>query len=227
MAGIRSARGLARLCCALATAPLAALSPVLAAPLTTSEIATLCAQAEGAAHCGQLIEEVQLKRLPNLATREGAVLKVTLFPSGMAFFTDTEALNGGRSYSLWDYIDQINAVLIYTSEGDAVTFTLLQRASGRKIELPAEPKLSPDRQRLVTADFCPTRCVNELAVWRVVRDGVRKESAWKPAESWVDAAATWTDAETLGIEYTSAGASKSALMTRRLADPGWLRAPSP
>jgi len=167
---------------------------------------------------------VQLKRLPNLAVRDGATLKVSLYPAGVASFVDTEALNGGRSYSLWDYLDGINAVLLYTTDADTVTFTLVQRANGRKIELPTEPKLSPDRQLLVTADFCESRCVNELALWRVSREGVRKESAWKPAQDWSDATATWKSPETLVIEYRPAGAPMVEVLERRIADPSWVRA---
>ena len=91
-----------------------------------------------------------------------------------------------------------------------MTFTLLQRANGRKVELPAEPKLSPDRARLVTADFCARRCSNELAVWRVTRDGVRKEYSWKPTEAWADAAATWKDADTLVDRIHAPGAGSGS-----------------
>jgi hypothetical protein len=199
----------------------------LAAPLAQEEIVTLCARAEGPSHCGRLIEEVQLKRLPSLAVRDGANLKVSLYPAGAATFTDSEAPNGGRSYSLWDYLDPINAVLLYTTDGEAVSFTLLQRANGRKYELPTEPKVSPDRQRLATADFCARECTNELAVWRVSRDGVRKELAWKPKDAWVDAGVTWKDTETLVVEYTTAGAGKPAVIERRLGDAGWTRVAGP
>lgn len=206
---------------------LVTLAPVAAATLGADELAGLCANAEGPPHCGRLVEQVQLKRLPNLATRDGPTLKVSLYPAGSATFADTEAQNGGRSYSLWDYLDPINAVLLYTTDGDAVSFTLLQRANGRKFELPAEPRLSPDRQRLATADFCATRCVNELAVWRVGRDGVRKEAAWKPKEGWADAAVTWKGDDTLVVEYTVAGRDKPTVLERRLSDAGWLRTPAP
>jgi hypothetical protein len=204
-----------------------ALPPAAAAPLTTEEIAAACLNAEGTSHCGRLVEEIQLKRLPKLATRDGPTLKVQLYPAGVATFNDTEALNGGRSYSLWDYLDPINAVLLYTTDGDAVSFTLLQRASGRRTELPTEPKLSPDRQRLVTADFCAKQCVNELAVWRVTREGVAKEAVWKPAEAWADAGATWRDPDTIVVEYTPAGAAAPGTLVRRLNDAGWQRLPPP
>jgi len=198
-----------------------------AASVTPEELAGICANAEDSPHCARLVEEVQLKRLPNLAVRDGTTLRISLYPSGTAAFADTEALNGGRSYSLWDYISEINAVVLYTTDGDDVTFTVLQRATGRKTELPSEPKVSPDRAHIVTADFCETRCVNELAVWRVTRDGIRKESTWKPRESWSDAVASWKSAETIAVEYTPAGAQKSSRVERRLDDPTWVRAAAP
>lgn len=196
-----------------------------AVPLTREELVKICAEADGSAHCGRLVEEAQLKRLPNLAIREGATLRVSLYPSGTATFADTEALNGGRSYSLWDYLDAINAVVLYVTDGDNTSFTLLQRINGRKIDLPAEPKLSPDRQRLVTADFCATRCVNELAVWRVTREGVRKEYSWNPNAGWTDAVASWKDTDTVVVEYGVSGQPAAQAIERRLADPGWLRHP--
>ena len=224
MAHLRDARYTVRGAVAVAAALSVAAQAV---PPTPDELARICAQAEDSPHCGRLVEETQLKRLPNLAARDGAALRVSLFPSGTVAFTDTEALNGGRSYSLWDYISEINSVVLYTTDGEDVTFTLLQRANGRRIELPADPKISPDRARLVTADFCAKRCVNELTVWRITREGVHKESTWKPAEPWADVVATWKDAETLAIEFTVAGAPARSRLERRLADPPWVRSTAP
>jgi hypothetical protein len=197
-----------------------------AAPVTPEELATLCANAEDTAHCGRLVEEVQLKRLPNLAVRDGVNLRVSLYPSGSKTFTDVEQPSGGRSHSLWDYLGPINAVLLYTTVDETVTFTLLQRATGRQVELPAEPKVAPDRQRLVTADFCPTRCVNELAVWRIAPEGITRELAWKPTEAWSDAVATWKDEGTVRVEYTVSGSTGSKTLERKLGDPGWTRSPA-
>jgi len=227
MAASRRRRSRSGLAGVLAVIALVTVRIATALPLSTEEIAVTCAHAEGTAHCGRLVEEVQLKRLPKLAARDGATLKVQLYPAGVATFTDTEAQNGGRSYSLWDYLDPINAVLLYTTDGDVITFTLLQRASGRRTELPIEPKLSPDRQRLVTADFCAKQCVNELAVWRVTREGVHKEAAWKPAEPWADAGASWRDPDTIVVEYTPAGAAGPGTLVRRLDDAGWRRLTPP
>jgi hypothetical protein len=224
MAFVRHARSAARAALALA----ALLSRVaVAEPLAPEELAKVCAQAEGSAHCGRLVEAVQLNRLPNLAVRDGATLRVSLYPSGVSTFADTETLHGGRTYSLWDFINEINAVVLFTTNDGNASFILLQRTSGRRIDLPAEPKISPDRTRLVTADFCASRCINEIDVWRVTKDGVRKEYSWQPKEQWADAAATWKNADTVVVEYTAEGSSTSARLERRLTDPGWLRYTAP
>jgi hypothetical protein len=202
-------------------APLAALS----APLADAEIAGLCAQAEDASHCGRLVEGAQLKRLPGLARREGDQLLVTLFPQGSATFTDSDDPVNGRSYSLWDYLDDLNAVLLYTTAGEKTTFTLLQRTTNRRYELPTEPQVSPDRQRLVTADVCGPRCTHEVAVWLITRDGIRKELAWSPARDWTDASAKWKNTDTLVIEYSVGEAATPGSLERKLGDASWKRLP--
>lgn len=194
-----------------------------AAPLSSGEIGETCAGAEDAAHCGRLIETRQLARLPGLARRDGSALVVSLFPAGNATFIDDDDPVKGTSYSLWDYIDGINSVVLYVTAGDHARFTLLQRATNRRIDLPAAPRLSPDRQRLAVADICLERCANEIAVWRVMREGFHKELRWTPLASWADADAAWRDADTLAIAYTVAATGVTATVERKLDDRSWTR----
>ncbi len=198
-----------------------------ALPLSLDEITTVCGSGAGPENCARRIEAVQLKRLPDLAKREGATLTVSLYPSGTIAFTDVDARSGERTYSLYDYVSEINAVVLYVTDGEESSFALLQRATGRETPLPADPHLSPDRQNLLTADFCAGHCAGELAVWRVTRDGVHKTLAWRPRETWIDAAATWKDADTIAIEYTPAGEQKTRALERHLADADWIRVPAP
>jgi hypothetical protein len=210
---------LAAICCV----PLVA----LAARLTPAEVREVCANADGTAHCGRLIETLQLQRLPGLARREGNVLSVALYPTGTATFTDVDDAISGRSYSLWDSLDPINAVLLYTTTNETTSFTLLQRRTNRRFTLPAEPVLSPDRQRLVVADICAKHCGNEITVWRISGEGLRKELVWSPGNDWIDAAAQWKDADTLSVEYSVAGQPSDAKLERKLTDPAWTRLPPP
>jgi hypothetical protein len=149
---------------------------------------------------------------------------VSLFPSGTATLADTEALNGGRSYSLWDYISELNAVVLYTTDGDDVTFTVLQRANGRRPSC-YRPEGLAGLTRLVTADFAKS-AASTLAVWRVTRDGIRKEWAGSPV-TWSDAVASWKGIDTVTVDYTAAGTQARSRVERRLDDPTWVRVTPP
>ena len=209
---------------ALAVAAIALVAaPAPAVPPTRDEVVQGCSEADDMAHCGRLIEQQQLKRLPGLAKREGVDLKVNLFPSGTATFTDVENPLQPLSYSLYDSIDPLNAVLLFKTDGEKATFVLLQRASNRATELPSEPKLSPDRQRLATADFCAADCANEIAIWRVARDGAAKELVWRTTEDWTDATPRWKDADTIVVDYTTASDGIRHTVERKLAADGWIK----
>lgn len=215
------------LAAAFAAASLCAAERAVALGLSTEEIARLCANAEGLAHCGRLVEEVQMQRAPGLAARSGDVLTITLYPAGRVAFADDPAVDGGKGYALWDYLDPANLIVLYVTRGDDASFLVLQRTSGRTVEVPAEPKLSPDRQRLATADFCAEHCTNALTVWRVRPEGVAKEATWAPGERWADAAVRWKSADTLQVEYTRDPNAPPRMLERRLGDPGWTRIAAP
>lgn len=195
----------------------------VAVPVSLDEITQLCGGGPGPENCGRRIEAVQLKRLPDLARRDGGTLSVSLFPAGSTSFVDTGAQGRERTYSLYDYLSEINAVVLYVTDGTDASFLLLQRATGRRTELPADPRLSPDRQNLVTADFCANHCSSEIAIWHVTRDGVYRTHSWRPHASWSDASATWKGDATITVEYTLAGQSASAVLERRLTDSDWAR----
>jgi hypothetical protein len=202
---------------------LAASVSVHAAPVTAARITELCAQADGPAHCGRLIEADQLKTLPNLAVRDGATLKVLLFPSGAREFVDVDSLAGGTTWSLWDYWSPVNVVVLYTTDLDRIGYATLQRTTGQVVALPAEPSLSPDRQRLAVADFCRANCDNEVSVWRIARDGISKEYGWKPDAEWSDVTLQWKGDNTVVVEFTPKGDDKARTLERRMTDPGWQR----
>ena len=149
---------------------------------------------------------------------------MSLYPQGTATFTDVDDPLNARSYSLWDSLDAINSVLIYTTTSDTTSFTLLQRRSNRRFTFPAEPVLAPDRQHLVTTDVCTRDCSNEIVVWKISGAAIVRELAWKVPPEWSDAAATWKDAETLRIEY-NAGNQPDTTIERKLSDAAWSRVP--
>ena len=197
--------------------------PLAAAPIPQDKVMELCAGVEGITHCGRRIETEQLKALPDLAKRDGDTLRVKLFPSGTRDFVDTATAGSDRGYALWDYWSPINAVVLFVTSGDEISYAVLQRATNALTALPAEPVLSPDRQRVAVADFCPARCANEVTLWRVTREGLRREATMKPAGAWADVTVAWKDEETLSIQYTTPGAAKPRSEDRVLSDRAWQR----
>ena len=195
----------------------------VAAPPTPAELTKLCSNAEDQAHCGRLVEARQLPKLKAVATREGDELKIALLPVGLATFRDAVNIIGARTYAVWDYIEDLEAVVLFATDGDRTEFWIVARRGGGEFRVPSEPVLAPGHRRFATADFCADACDNELAVWRIDDSGVRKELTWKPSETWADAGVTWKGAEALAIEYTVAKASSPRTLERRINDATWTR----
>lgn len=194
-----------------------------AAPLSPERVQQLCANVEGPTHCGRLIEAEQFKALPNLATRDGDTLRVTLYPTGTRDFVDVATASNDRSYTLWDYWSPINAVVLLVTSGDTITYALFQRATGQYTVVPAEPVLSPDRQHVAVADFCAQQCANEVSLWRVTRDGLRKDATFAPAVPWADVTVSWKSPEVLTIQYKSSANEPPKTVERALTASDWRR----
>ncbi len=192
-----------------------------AAPPTPERVMELCNNAESPTHCGRLVEAEQLKVLPNLATRTGDTLRVSLYPSGTRDFVDSFAIDAEKSYAVWDYWSPVNAVVLFVAAGDTVGYAVLQRATGNLTTLPAEPLLAQDRQRVAVADFCPKQCANELTVWRVTRDGLVRELVYKPTAAWADVTVAWKDPDTLTISYLAPGSDTPRTVERKLTAADW------
>jgi hypothetical protein len=189
----------------VAAALLAAASPALAGSVTAAQIAALCGNAEDTPHCGRMIEEQQLKRFAGIASRDGDELRVTLYPRGDVLFRDVVRPTAVESYTLWDVLADINGVLLFVNQGDRASYLLLMRNNGRQFRLPAEPAVSPDRAYVVTADFCASGCDNEVALWRLTRDDVRKERVLRADGPWTDVTAAWSGSDEVVVDYTQEG----------------------
>jgi len=200
-----------------------ALSRAMAAPPTAAELSKLCGNAEDQAHCGRLVEARQLQRLKSVATREGDELRIELLPVGSTTFRDAVNIIGARSYSVWDYVDDLESVVLFATNGDRSEFWWIQRRGGGEYRLPAEPVLAPGHRRFATADFCVQDCENQIAVWRIDGSGVRKELTFTPPEAWQDASVSWKNSNTLSIEYTPVNETTTRTIERRLEDPTWSR----
>jgi hypothetical protein len=158
-----------------------------------------------------------------VATREGDELRIELLPAGLATFRDAVNIVGARTYAVWDYIEDLQAVVLFATNGDRSEFWIVERRGGGEFRVPSEPVLAPGHKRFATADFCADGCDNEVAVWRIDGTGVHKDLAWRPAETWADAGVAWKGPESLSVEYTVAKESSPRTLERRLNDATWNR----
>ncbi len=160
-----------------------------------------------------------MKRLPGVATRDGDTLKVALYPSGTATFTDVDTISGGTSYALWDYLvrDQRDGAL-----GDARRRRRLPaRAAGHQPADPAarragalaRPAAHRDGGLLPAALREPAR-----GLARHARRRACASRSGRPRERWSDAGVRWKSQETLVVDYTVDGAETGKTLERRLAD---------
>jgi hypothetical protein len=194
-----------------------------AAPPSRAELTALCVEAEDQAQCGRLVEARLLRKLSRIVERDGDELRVSLVPFGLAVFRDSAYARGSRSYAIFDYLEDLDTLVLFTTQGERSGFLLVQRRGGGEFAIPSEPVFSADRKRFATADVCADGCENEIAVWRVEPDGIRKEAWWKPPAEWSDASVTWRTGGVLAIEYATAADAGSQTVERRLADPSWRR----
>ena len=197
-----------------------------AAAPTAAEVTAICANAEDQAHCGRLVETRRLKSLSRIVERDGDELRVSLAPFGMTIFRDAIAISGARSYAVWDYLEDLDTLVLFTTDGDRTGFLLVQRRGGDEYRLPSEPVLAPDQRHFATADFCAQDCDNEVAIWRIAQQGgVRKEATWSPAAPWSDVTVAWKGADTIALEYSLPNDAHARTLERRLGDPAWKKMP--
>jgi len=176
-------------------------SPPALPALTDQEIAALCRDADGTAHCGKLIEHAVLDRHPGVASRVGGVLRINLARGREIDLADGgKASPGGLDYSLWDVLDAPGYAVVWAQEADASRYLLVDREDGHIYKLPGEPMLAPDRSYFACADFCARGCVNELSLWKVEPHGLRRSATYRPAERWVDAGVRWQNRDTLLLD---------------------------
>ena len=216
---MRAVRFCVRAACALAMLLVPAFA--IAAAISRADLVSLCADAEDQAQCGRLVEARQLRTVARFVERNGDELRVQLSPFGLSVFHDTVNATGATTYAVWDYLENLDTLVLFTTRGERTGFLLVQRRGGEEYRVPSEPVIAPDERHFATADFCERECDNGVAVWRIGRDGIRKDATWTPPAAWTDVSVAWRGANAIALEYTLANESQPRTVERRLDDPSW------
>ncbi len=207
--------------CALAAAISWISLTALASPLSQQEIVNLCGDAQDPTHCGRLVEEVQLKRLPNLARRDGDALIVSPLPVGDSY------LQGQRRSDRWTFVQPLGLPRLHQRRRP-----LLDRGRCDDIHTRAtndERAIRSARRSAPVAGQAahrhPWMCARRNAPTKSqygasAPESLRKELTWEPGSAVGGRCRDWKDGNTLAIEYNAAGADQGDRRRARAFRPG-------
>lgn len=151
--------------------------------------------------------EVKLRQYSHYAQRSGKTLKLTLANGKTLAFVDKSNPAGGTGvkYEFVDYIQPIDHFLIsyLVSEGGA--YVLINRNTGKQLNIDEAPVFSPAFDRFITVSICDAYCPYRLQIWQI-KPQPRLEETFEPEQYWASGSAKWRDGKTIEV-------------TKEIADP--------
>lgn len=131
-----------------------------------------------------VIEKACLPLLEGVAIRADDVLRILLRNGTTKAFKDSPSScreargpNTCFFHALSGYYPENDAVVVERRLDGPTQFLLgaymVERATGRVIDLPTAPRFAPDRSRFVSMSVCADHCANRVDIWSI-QDGVAK-----------------------------------------------------
>jgi hypothetical protein len=191
----------------------------IAAP-TALRMAELCKDTEDLRECGKKIETVQIQSAGRLVVRKQKLLTLNLKDGTRTHFLDSGGGEGGEGFAFFSYHAAADAITLYHNKADRLGFFVIARDGGAGSATPAEPLFSASGQTFLTVDVCKRECENRIAVWRISAEGVRRQAEFAVPSTVNDAAAAWTPAGTVWIEFSRDTGKTNFEMP--LSDPRWV-----
>ncbi len=158
--------------------------------------------------CSRYLENELAREHPQLFSRQGSKLVISLTSGGMKTYVDVaDEKNhgvGGKWFNLVRYFPQIGYGLIAVQFYEGGTYYLLDLGTGRDEDIIAEPVISPDRKRIAVAnvDLESRYTPNVLSVFRLQRSGLITEFIAKP-DDWGPGNLRWIGNEEISfVQYT-------------------------
>jgi hypothetical protein len=156
----------------------------LAAPEVKIGERVVCSSLTEASKFASEVEKICLPRLNGIATREGDVLRIALRSGATKAFKDApiscwepKSQTACIYYTLTGHYPENDAIVVERWLGGPAHFRLgaymMERATGRVIDLPNVPHHSPDGSRFISMSACADHCANRIDVW-TVQDGLAK-----------------------------------------------------
>jgi len=178
-----------------------AYSSLLATLLSGSALFDTIAHAEGPSYAENEVDRI--RKYSNLVTRDKDTLYLHLKNgSKIAIKSETKCdrYETCAIFEFADYIIDKGYYLLTIGLYEGNEWMMVSDETGKKHIVHANPFLSPDRSRFVTASASEAHNINGVFIWRFETDELQSELSYEPKEYALYDFAGWNDNTTISLK---------------------------
>lgn len=155
------------------------------APDLAPDVATLCEGITNAYDCGRRVEQYQIGRLPQYASRTGDTLLVRLATGAVARFVDRNVEDEtGVWYVYHAFLPAVAYHVVHVLLYEGTGYQAVNHMNGDVVNVHGPPVVSPDGRRFATASEDLEAGYNPTAIqiWRLDAQGAVLEWTLEPGD---------------------------------------------
>ncbi len=202
------------------------LHPYLPAPgdrRETVQLNSACRNIENSYECAQAVEKMQLPRYPQLVSRRGGTLRLTLKSGKVAELKDVN-IDGQELktvlYSFREFLPDLGYYLVHEQPYEGSAYLMVNYQNGKRYPLHDLFLLSPDRQRLATVLMSEAHNPTAIHIWRISPKKMTLEWSLEPKD-WGPTDGAWQNNDTLTFAKTNYNGTRLEMMMVRKDQTGW------
>lgn len=149
-------------------------------------------------------ETLRIERFKENVRRDGDTLYLKVESGAYLTLKDPKScdLYLPCDYEFVDYYIDSGFYLIFAGYYEGEDYIMISDKDGKKYSVTDIPRLSPDKERFVSASACEAFCRNGVFIWRIVDGDLVSELSYEPFEPPVNEYALysfieWTDDKTI------------------------------
>lgn len=146
-------------------------------------------------------EMLRIERFKENVRRDGDTLYLKIESGAYLAFKDTQSCEPPLpcDYEFIDYYRDLGFYLIFVGYYEGEDYVMISDKDGKEYSVKELPRLSPDKERLVSVSACDAFCVNGVFVWRIADNGLVSELFYEPAEYARYSFIKWMDDKTIEL----------------------------
>jgi hypothetical protein len=146
-------------------------------------------------------ELLRIERFKENVRRDGDTIYIKIESGAYLAFQDAQSCEPPSpcDYEFVDYYSDLGFYLIFVGYYEGEDYVMISDKDGKEYSVKDLPRLSPDRERLVSVSACGAFCINGVFVWRIVDGGLVSELFYEPEEYARYSFIKWMDNKTIEL----------------------------